>query len=236
MAAALIGVGEFDVRGARVPAAAALAAAGLAPVVLGPKEGLALLNGTQFSTAYALAALIEAETVFRSALVSGALSTEAAKGTDAPFDARIHALRGHRGQIECGAALRVMDSQSLMRTPREGRRRRRRGRDRPPARWRSRRRCRDEDSGRGRASAPWRASPGAGATPVSTDAKRLPSMRARTPFAHPVGRRASVNQSDAMSFLTMLTGAAKTDRVRPCSVIASGRARGWRRWRRRGRG
>jgi histidine ammonia-lyase len=66
------------------------------------------LNGTQFSTAYALAALFETETVFRSALVTGALSTEAAKGTDAPFDARIHALRGHKGQIECGAALRAL--------------------------------------------------------------------------------------------------------------------------------
>ena len=115
MAAAMIGVGEIEADGARRPAAEALSKAGLAPLTLGPKEGLALLNGTQFSTAYALAALFEAETVFRSALVSGALSTEAAKGTDAPFDARIHALRGHRGQIECGAALRALMAGSAIR-------------------------------------------------------------------------------------------------------------------------
>ena len=115
MAAAMIGTGEIEAGGARRPAAEALSKAGLAPLTLGPKEGLALLNGTQFSTAYALAALFEAETVFRSALVSGALSTEAAKGTDAPFDARIHALRGHRGQIECGAALRALMAGSAIR-------------------------------------------------------------------------------------------------------------------------
>ncbi|MBL9009735.1 MAG: histidine ammonia-lyase [Alphaproteobacteria bacterium] len=115
MAAAMIGTGEIEADGVRRPAAEALGKAGLAPLTLGPKEGLALLNGTQFSTAYALAALFEAETVFRSALVSGALSTEAAKGTDAPFDARIHALRGHRGQIECGAALRALMAGSAIR-------------------------------------------------------------------------------------------------------------------------
>ena len=64
----------------------------------GPKEGLALLNGTQFSRAYALAGLFEAETLFRAALVTGALSTEAAKGSDAPFDPRIHALRRQPGR------------------------------------------------------------------------------------------------------------------------------------------
>ena len=63
----------------------ALAGAGLAPVALGPKEGLALLNGTQFSTANALAGLFEAERLFQSALLTGALATDAAKGTDAPF-------------------------------------------------------------------------------------------------------------------------------------------------------
>ena len=115
MAAAMIGVGEIESDGVRRPAAEALGLAGLAPLTLGPKEGLALLNGTQFSTAYALAALFETETVFRSALVTGALSTEAAKGTDAPFDARIHALRGHRGQIECGAALRALMAGSAIR-------------------------------------------------------------------------------------------------------------------------
>ncbi|MGB3847170.1 MAG: histidine ammonia-lyase [Sphingopyxis sp.] len=105
MAAAMIGVGEIWVAGERVAAARALADAGLAPLTLGPKEGLALLNGTQFSTAYALAGLFEAERLHRSALVTGILSTEAAKGSDTPFDPRIHALRGHKGQIETAAAL-----------------------------------------------------------------------------------------------------------------------------------
>src|SRR5690606_26684861 len=97
MTAAMIGVGEVFYGGQRLPAGGGLAAAGLAPVTLGAKEGLALLNGTQFSTAYALAGLFEAELLFRSALVTGALSTDAAKGSDAPFDPRIHQLRKHRG-------------------------------------------------------------------------------------------------------------------------------------------
>ena len=105
MAAAMIGYGEALYDGRRLPAVEALKQAGLAPAVLGPKEGLALLNGTQFSTANALAALFEAERLFQSALLSGALSTDAARGSDAPFDPRIHALRGHRGQIETAAAL-----------------------------------------------------------------------------------------------------------------------------------
>jgi len=92
-----------------------LQAAGLKPVVLGPKEGLALLNGTQFSTAHALAALFAVDCLFRSALVTGALSTEAAKGSDAPFDRRIHALRGHRGQSEVADALRNLMAGSAIR-------------------------------------------------------------------------------------------------------------------------
>jgi len=115
MTAAMLGVGEFFVDGARVPAAEALAQAGLAPLVLGPKEGLALLNGTQFSTANALAGLFEAERLFRSALVTGALSTDAAKGTDAPFDPRIHAVRRHRGQAEVADALRGLMAGSAIR-------------------------------------------------------------------------------------------------------------------------
>ncbi len=115
LAAAMIGVGEIFVGTHRVPAGQALLDAGLAPLTLGPKEGLALLNGTQFSTAFALAAVFEAETLFRSALVTGALSTEAAKGSDAPFDARIHALRSHRGQIESAAALRALLAGSAIR-------------------------------------------------------------------------------------------------------------------------
>jgi len=105
LAAAMIGVGDIFVAGERIPAEAALARAGLEPLKFGPKEGLALLNGTQFSTAAALAALIEAENLFRTALVTGALSTDAAKGSDAPFDRRIHLLRRHRGQIETADAL-----------------------------------------------------------------------------------------------------------------------------------
>jgi len=115
MTAAMIGVGEAWMPEGRVPAAQALAAAGLGPIELAPKEGLALLNGTQFSTAYALAGLFEAEALFRAALVSGALSTDAARGSDAPFDGRIHALRRHRGQIEAAAALRDLMAGSAIR-------------------------------------------------------------------------------------------------------------------------
>jgi histidine ammonia-lyase len=115
LAGALIGIGEISVLNDRMPALAALDGAGLTPLTLGPKEGLALLNGTQFSTAYALAALFEVETMFQSALVTGALATEAAKGSDTPFDARIHALRKHRGQIETAAALRALMAGSAIR-------------------------------------------------------------------------------------------------------------------------
>jgi histidine ammonia-lyase len=116
LAAALCGVGEMTVAaGERLPAAAALRSVDLEPIELGPKEGLALVNGTQFSTAYALAALFETDIAFRSALVTGALSTEAAKGSDTPFDPRIHALRPHRGQIETAAALRALMAGSAIR-------------------------------------------------------------------------------------------------------------------------
>ncbi len=115
MSAVMIGVGEATLGGRRMPAGAALAEAGLAPVTLGPKEGLALLNGTQFSTAYAIAALAEAETLFHAALVTGALATDAARGSDAPFDPRIHALRRHRGQIDTAAALRALMAGSAIR-------------------------------------------------------------------------------------------------------------------------
>lgn len=115
MAAAMIGVGEIEIEGRTRPAAEALAEAELAPLVLGPKEGLALLNGTQFSAAWALAALFEAERLFQTALVSGALSTEAAKGSDTPFDPRIHALRRHEAQIEAAAALRDLMTGSAIR-------------------------------------------------------------------------------------------------------------------------
>ncbi|TAJ42304.1 MAG: histidine ammonia-lyase [Reyranella sp.] len=115
MSATMIGVGEFFAGDRRVPAAQALAEAGLAPVVLGAKEGLALLNGTQFSTAYALAALFEAENLYRAALVTGALSTDAARGSDAPFDPRIHLLRRHQGQIDSADSLRRLMAGSAIR-------------------------------------------------------------------------------------------------------------------------
>ncbi|KKC26665.1 histidine ammonia-lyase [Sphingomonas sp. SRS2] len=114
MAAAMIGVGHIDVGGQTLSAEGALARAGLAPLTLGPKEGLALLNGTQFSTANALAGLFETEILFQSALITGALSTEAAKGSDTPFDPRIHALRRQPGQIETADALRrLMDGSAI---------------------------------------------------------------------------------------------------------------------------
>ncbi|QPF87348.1 histidine ammonia-lyase [Bradyrhizobium genosp. L] len=115
LATAMIGIGEIFVADARVPAATALANAGLTPLEFGPKEGLALLNGTQFSTAVALAALVETENLFRSALVTGALSTDAAKGSDTPFDPRIHLLRRHVGQIETANALRALMAGSAIR-------------------------------------------------------------------------------------------------------------------------
>ncbi|HXT08269.1 MAG TPA: histidine ammonia-lyase [Roseiarcus sp.] len=115
MAAAMIGVGEVYLQGERMPAAAGLARAGLAPVELAAKEGLALLNGTQFSCSYALCGLFAIERVFRSALVTGALSTDAARGSDTPFDPRIHRLRRHRGQIDVAAALRALMAGSAIR-------------------------------------------------------------------------------------------------------------------------
>jgi histidine ammonia-lyase len=115
LAAAMIGIGQVRLAGEVMPADAALARAELAPITLGPKEGLALLNGTQFSTAEALANLFAIEGVFRAALITGALATDAAKGSDTPFDPRIHALRGHRGQIEVAAALRALMAGSSIR-------------------------------------------------------------------------------------------------------------------------
>ncbi len=98
-----------------LPAAEALAQAGLAPLALGPKEGLALLNGTQFSTAFALAGLFEAEArVPRGAGRRRALDRRG-RGSDTPFDPRIHALRRHRGQIEVAATLRALMAGSAIR-------------------------------------------------------------------------------------------------------------------------
>ncbi|MBS0393717.1 MAG: histidine ammonia-lyase [Proteobacteria bacterium] len=118
LAAAMIGHGEALVDGERLPGARALARAGLAPISLAAKEGLALINGTQFSTALALAGLYRLERVFHAALIAGALTTEAAQGLTEPFDPRIHAWRGHRGQIEVAAALRSLLAGSELRVAR----------------------------------------------------------------------------------------------------------------------
>ncbi|GIX14000.1 MAG: histidine ammonia-lyase [Paracoccaceae bacterium] len=121
LAAVMIGAGEAEFGGRRMPGAAALAAAGLAPVTLGPKEGLALINGTQVSTALALAGLFAAWRGAVSALTTGALSTDAAMGSTDPFEAAIHQLRGHRGQIEAAAVLRGLLAGSQIReSHREG--------------------------------------------------------------------------------------------------------------------
>ncbi len=106
MSAAMIGVGNVRVDGEIMSAERALAIAGLEPIELAPKEGLALLNGTQCSTALALAGLFAAENLFASALVCGAMSVDAALGSDTPFDERIHAVRGHAGQIESARVYR----------------------------------------------------------------------------------------------------------------------------------
>ncbi|MBC8057109.1 MAG: aromatic amino acid lyase [Rhizobiales bacterium] len=98
LACVLIGVGEAFVGDERMPAAQALPHAGLAPLVLGPKEGLALLNGTQASTALAIHAVQRLRRVFDTAVAVGAMTVDAAKGSDTPFDDRIHAVRGQRGQ------------------------------------------------------------------------------------------------------------------------------------------
>ncbi len=115
MAAVMIGEGEADLRGERLPGARALRAVGLEPVVLGAKEGLALINGTQFSTAYALAGLFEAYRCLKGALVTGALSTDAAMGSNAPFHPEIHSLRGLAGQMDVAASLRGLLEGSAIR-------------------------------------------------------------------------------------------------------------------------
>ena len=111
----LLGIGNARVGGTVIPASEALERAGLQPLKLGPKEGLALLNGTQVSTALALAALFETEKIFAAAIVAGALSTDALKGSDTPFDSRIHALRGQPGQIDVAAWLRKLMTGSEIR-------------------------------------------------------------------------------------------------------------------------
>ncbi|KAB2692186.1 histidine ammonia-lyase [Brucella pseudogrignonensis] len=115
MAAAMIGEGEAFYQGERLSSADALKKAGLKPVVLAAKEGLALINGTQTSTALALAGLFRAHRALQAALITGALSTDAAMGSTAPFHPDIHTLRGHQGQIDAAAALRNLLSGSVIR-------------------------------------------------------------------------------------------------------------------------
>jgi histidine ammonia-lyase len=115
MAAVMIGEGEAAWQDRIMPGGEALAAAGLAPIALAAKEGLALINGTQFSTAWALAGLFSGWRAAQNALVISALSTDAIMGSTAPTRAEIHALRGHRGQIEAAATIRALMAGSVIR-------------------------------------------------------------------------------------------------------------------------
>lgn len=115
LAALLIGEGRARLDGETLSARDALVTAGLVPLELEAKEGLALLNGTQVSTALALAALFATEANLEAALVAGALATDAVKGSDTPFDARIHEVRGQPGQIEIARVLRALMENSEIR-------------------------------------------------------------------------------------------------------------------------
>ena len=121
LSGALIGEGEIELEGKRLPAKEALAAIGRAPLVLGAKEGLALINGTQVSTALALEGLFRAHETAAAALIAGAMSVDACAGSDTPFDPRIHAVRGHPGQTRAAAVLRHLLAGSAIReSHREG--------------------------------------------------------------------------------------------------------------------
>ncbi len=115
MAAVMIGEGYAEFQGREMPGGQALAAAGLQPVVLGPKEGLALINGTQVSTALALVALFDTWRTLRAGLITGALSSDAAMASSAPFHPEIHACRGHQGQIDAAKTLRAIMAGSQIR-------------------------------------------------------------------------------------------------------------------------
>ena len=112
---ALMGYGRIDVAGEVLAAREALKKIGVEELQLGPKEGLALINGTQASTAIALDALFRGERVFAAAIAAGALSLDALKGSTKPFDPRISALRGQPGQIKvAGALLELMDGSEIL--------------------------------------------------------------------------------------------------------------------------
>lgn len=108
MTAVMLGEAPAYIEGQLVPGREALSAAGLQPIALGPKEGLALINGTQFSTAYAIWGLLQAHRLTTTALITGALSVDAAMASTTPFRPEIQALRGHRGQIAAAATLSTL--------------------------------------------------------------------------------------------------------------------------------
>ena len=121
MAAAMIGEGEAYYQGERLSSAEALRKAGLAALTLGPKEGLGLINGTQFSTALALVGLFEAKRNAMECLVSASLSTDAIMGSTAPLLDEIHTLRGHQGQINVARAMReLMEGSEIRESHRDG--------------------------------------------------------------------------------------------------------------------
>ena len=114
---ALIGEGYVNYKGVKLSASKALAKSDLKPIELGPKEGLALLNGTQVSTAIALKAYFETENLFLSAIISGALTLEAIKGSITPFDERIHEARGQKGQIDVAKELsKLIDGSEILKS------------------------------------------------------------------------------------------------------------------------
>jgi histidine ammonia-lyase len=104
----LVGEGEAFLEGELLPGAQALERAGIRAIRLSAKEGLALINGTQVSTALAIDALLAADRLFEAAVIAGSLTLDAARGSDGPFDPRIHAVRGQPGQIDCAAAYRAL--------------------------------------------------------------------------------------------------------------------------------
>ncbi|NQD91508.1 histidine ammonia-lyase [Pseudomonas sp. CrR25] len=114
LSAVLIGVGQVRHEGQQLSAEEGLRIAGLQPLVLRPKEGLALINGTQVSTALALRGLFAAEKLFAAAVVAGSLSVDALKGSYVPFDARIQAVRGQPGQIDVAALFRELLNDSAI--------------------------------------------------------------------------------------------------------------------------
>lgn len=120
MSAVLLGEGEVFIDGQRRPASDGLAKARLEPIALAPKEGLALLNGTQASTAFALEGLFYSENALYSSLAIGSLSVEAALGSRVPFDERIHAVRGHQAQSDIASGFRSLLDESEIGRSHEG--------------------------------------------------------------------------------------------------------------------